>query len=395
MFLLSDIITYVRRIVKTPSNTSLSDDLIIDYINRFWISDVDARIQLFDLKSQYIFSTTPGIDSYNMPLYGVNQFYDPTEPGGDVVGQYPVYQGFLQGAEANGIQIPFYTEKRSFWNIWPNYIQQLIPAGIGNGGTTYSLPLPLFPALAGHMDITGIIMSGSTIDPIITNTLVTQSLTLSAPIPTIPITSIRPGIIINATATDSSQMTIWDSGQFLMNNQQFGLLMNPLANTPSSRSLGVYDTTTNTVDYQNGILNVTFPKGVQAGSNINVSSYFYEQGLPRAVLMYNNTITIRPPPNVQYLIELDCYLTPAAFLNSAQAIPFGYMAEYIARGAARKILSDQGDNEQFAFYEPLFKEQETLVWKRSQRQFTSTRTGTIFSDLQGQNNFTGSGSPST
>jgi hypothetical protein len=63
------------------------------------------------------------------------------------------------------------------------------------------------------------------------------------------------------------------------------------------------------------------------------------------------------------------------------------MCEYIARGAARKILADTGDTEQFMFYEPLFKEQETLVWKRSQRQFTATRTCTIFSDLQGQSNF--------
>jgi hypothetical protein len=76
---------------------------------------------------------------------------------------------------------------------------------------------------------------------------------------------------------------------------------------------------------------------------------------------------------------LDAYLTPAAFLNSNQAIPFGYMAEYIARGAARKILSDTGDIEQFMFYEQFFKEQELLVWKRSQRQWTSTRTQTIYS----------------
>lgn len=70
------------------------------------------------------------------------------------------------------------------------------------------------------------------------------------------------------------------------------------------------------------------------------------------------------------------------------AIPFGYMSEYIARGAARKILSDTGDVEQFNFYEPLFKEQEMLVWKRSQRQWTNNRTQTIYSS--GNGNF-GSG----
>ena len=73
MNLLNDIITYVRRIVKAPSNTVLTDDLIIDYINRFWIMDVDARIQLFDLKTQYQFQTSPGVDRYNMPLYIVQR----------------------------------------------------------------------------------------------------------------------------------------------------------------------------------------------------------------------------------------------------------------------------------------------------------------------------------
>ncbi len=90
---------------------------------------------------------------------------------------------------------------------------------------------------------------------------------------------------------------------------------------------------------------------------------------------------------------MDAYLSPAAFLNTAQALPFAYMGEYIARGAARKILSDTGDVDQFQFYEPLFREQEMLVWKRSQRQFTSTRTQTIYSqgNNQGslQNNFGG------
>jgi hypothetical protein len=92
---------------------------------------------------------------------------------------------------------------------------------------------------------------------------------------------------------------------------------------------------------------------------------------------------MRAPPDSQYLVQIDAYLSPAAFFNTENAIPFGYMAEYIARGAARKILSDTGDIEQFMFYEPLFKEQRLLVWKRSQRQFTSTRTQTVYS--QGHN----------
>ena len=118
---------------------------------------------------------------------------------------------------------------------------------------------------------------------------------------------------------------------------------------------------------------------IPAGVNIIAQCFLFQCGLPRGVLFNNNTLTFRSPPDQQYLVELDAYLSPAGFLATNQAIQFAYMWEYIARGASRKILSDTGDLEQFNFYEPLFKEQETLVWKRSQRQFTATRTETLYS----------------
>ena len=376
MNLLSDIITYVRRIVKTPSNASLSDNLIIDYINRFWLMDMDARVQLFDFKTKYQFQTIPGVCDYNMPLYVAQ-----SEPGPQTIAPFPAYQGFISPCYANGIEVPLYTQRDAFWKIWPNYIQSLQQVATGNGTTqTFSFTLPDFPAIPGHVDMSGIIAQYSTTssvsDPIFTNSLVA-----------IPQTSIYPGIYITYTASNGNTVTITDSGQFLQSGtgqDLYGLLMQPVqAGSTSSQSLGTYSTTSNTVNYNTGTVNVTFPSAPPANASIQVQCYFYQSGLPRAILYWNNCLTIRPPPDTQYLIELDCYLTPAAFLSTASAIPFAYMSEYIARGAARKILSDTGDIEQFQFYEPLFKEQETLVWKRSQRIFTATRTGTIFSDLQG------------
>jgi len=150
---------------------------------------------------------------------------------------------------------------------------------------------------------------------------------------------------------------------------------------------GTISSIQNVINYFSGIVtNLYFPQAIPAGQNINAQCYFFQTGLPRGILFNNNVITLRSPPDRQYLVELDAYLSPAAFLNSAAALPFGYMAEYIARGAARKILSDTGDIEQFQFYEPFFREQELLVWKRSQRQWTATRTETIYSQGRGQGN---------
>ncbi len=382
MNLLSDIITYIRRIIKSPSDAIISDNLIIDYINRFWVMDVDARMQLFDLKTTYQFQTTPGVDRYNMPLYNVQ-----TEPGNQTIGMYPVYQGFLNPAYINGVTVPLQTQKNAFFNMWPNIIQPLSAAAVGDGTIgPYTINFPILPnnstpvnppleyILRGHIDITGIMATGNNQDP----PLVTA---FNAGIPS---TSVQSGVYITSTDATGANVVVADSGQFLLGNVNYGILMTPgsapFGNTGLS---GGYSITSNTVNYLTGVATVTFPVAIPSGVNINAQCYFFQTGLPRSILFYNNVLTLRSPPDQQYLVEIDAYLSPAAFLNTTSAIPFGYMAEYIARGAARKILSDTGDIEQFQFYEPLFKEQEILVWKRSQRQWTNDRTQTIYS--QGMN----------
>ena len=44
-------------------------------------------------------------------------------------------------------------------------------------------------------------------------------------------------------------------------------------------------------------------------------------------------------------------------------------------------INEKIERKQLQMYEPFFKEQEILVWKRSQRQFTATRTPTIYSQI--------------
>jgi hypothetical protein len=384
--LLQDIITYVRRIIKSPSNALITDDLIIDYINRFWIMDVDARLQLFDLKTKYQFNTSPGVDKYNMPLYNVQ-----IEPGGQDIGLYPVYQGFDPTCYINGIQIPFQTQKNQFFNIWPNIVQNLGVIATANGTPgPYQLQIPIIGPPAppnppwnalcrGHVDITGIIALGTNVDPPVVTTDVAQT-----SIPAVPVTSVDYAVVISTIGADTSNVIVTDSGQFLEGAVNYGLLMQPGQAPFGNLPLGVYSTTSNTINYLTGQINVTFPVSIPEGNNIMAQCFYYQTGLPRAVLFYNNTLTLRTVPDTQYLVELDAYLSPAAFLNTGAAIPFGYMAEYLARGAARKILSDTGDIEQFQFYEPLFKEQELLVWKRSQRIWTSSRTESIYSQGFGQ-----------
>jgi len=391
MHLVSDILTYIRRIIKAPSDTVISDDLLIDYLNRFYIADVDARMQLFDLKTKYQFVTQPGVDKYNMPLYSVQ-----IEPGNQTIGMYPVYQGFLDPCYIDGVQVTFQTQQDQVFDSYPAISQLLQVVGVGNGTAgPYTLNFPILPPvpppnppfngiLRGHVDITGIIALGNLgfagDPPIVT------SAQASITIPGVPVTSVDAAVFITSLDATGANVVVEDSGQFLTGNVNYGLLMQPGQAPNGNLPLpGGYSTTSNTINYFTGQCTVTFPVAIPAGVNINAQCFFFQSGLPRTILFYNNTLTLRVPPSLQYVVELDAYLSPAAFLNTAGAIPFGYMAEYLARGAARKILSDTGDVEQFQFYEPFFKEQELLVWKRSQRIWTSTRTETIYS----QGNYNG------
>jgi hypothetical protein len=420
MNFLSDVITYVRRIVKSPSNAVLSDNLIIDYINRFWIMDVDARMQLFDLKTKYQFQTTPGVDQYNMPLYSIqceDSSQNPAYINGVAqsfdIGMYPVYQGFLGPAYVNGVQVLFQTQKNTFFNAWPNIVQFNEVVGTGNGSAgpyTLNFPIignppnplnpPLQGLLRGHVDITGIISTGVNVDPPLVSSA--EIAALDPFIQDIPVTSVIPAVYFTSIGPDGSNVVISDSGQFLQTNVNYGLLMEPgkapFGNLPLTGGIGpFYSTTQNTINYFTGTAtNVYFPVTIPQGQNIIGQCFYFQTGLPRGILYYNNIITLRAPPDTQYLVEIDAYLSPCSFFSTSAAIPFAYMAEYIARGAARKLLSDTGDIEQFMFYEPLFREQENLVWKRSQRQWTATRTPTLYSQgagngWYGNNNNSGGG----
>lgn len=393
MNLLQDVLTYMRRLLKTPSNSSISNDLLIDYANRFTM-EVQLRIQLFDFKTKYQFQTQSGVDQYNMPLYSMQ--LSPNKSNQEVA-MYPVYQGFAGPAYVNGVQVNLETQKDKFFTTWPKIVQYnyMIAQGDGtNGGATgyrFQIPfsgVPLQPnnppfnsLLRGHVDVSGVIATGVNVDP-------PQATTILNYIPTIPTTSVDSAVFFTSIDAEGNNVVVADSGQFLSSNVNLGLLMTPGKAPYGNTELpGGYSPNLNVINYITGEANVIFPTPIPAGNNIYAQCYFFQSGLPREILFYNNTLTLRSPPSQSYLVELDAYLTPAAYLNSNQALSFGYMAEYLALGAARKILSDTGDGEQLNFYESRFNEQEQLVWKRSQRQWTATRTQTIYSiGTQGYHN---------
>ncbi len=322
--ILSDIILWVRRIIKENSDQTIPDQLIADYINRFYVYDMSERIQLFELKRQYTFETIANIFEYQMPYQNYQMIED------------PVY--------CDGVQIGRFQSNQQFYNVFPELVLNEQPRLGDNTTGPFTILFNRLPILRGHTDDLG---------------------------------NLLPYVYINAFDIDGNQMYIVDNGEGVL------IQTDPtFQKAPDGISAPII---AGDIDYITGVANFSFDTNTLDGSPINAMSSPYSPGTPRICLFFNNIIKLYPVPSRPHKIQFDAFITPAQFLNTGDAVPFAYMAEYIARGAARKILSDSGDYDQFQFYEPLFKEQENLVLRRTSRQNSTQRTPTIFNQVNGQN----------
>ena len=330
--ILSDIIVYVRRLIKTSSDQSLTDALISDYINRFYVYDLPARIQLFELKRQYTFEALPNTHIYQFP--------------------FKIYQLIENPVYCDGVQIGMYLNDQQFYNVYPEFVQNQQPL-MGNGTTgPYTINLGQVPILKAFID---------------------------------DLWNLLPYVFIVATDAAFGTTYVVDCGYFdnlglgilIETDSEFNLVGNPPIAGSASGSSGC-----GTVNYSTGAITYTYTyysAGIPGTNIINVQTSPYSAGTPKISLFFNNTIKLYPVPDKPYKIQFDCYITPAQFLSTSASVPFAYMSEYLSRGAARKILSDNGDYDQFQFYEPLFHEQEILVLRRTERVNGSAQTPTIFS----------------
>lgn len=322
--ILSEVITWVRRIIKSPSDQVISDQTIGDYINRFYVYDMPERIQLFELTRQYVFETQRNIFMYQAPFY-----FDSNGRNTGV----PLYQNFRPPAYADGVQMGYYQTNDQFYKIFPELVQNEVPI-LGDGTVgPYTVTLGRTPILRGFTDDLGYL---------------------------------EPYVFVTALDTTGTQRYIVDNGQ--------GILIQTDATFQST-----IVNNAGTVDYDTGAMQFTFDQAIPSGNDINVQTSPFSSGFPRLMQFYNNIFRLYPVPDRPYKIEIDANITPAQFLDTSDSVPFAYMSEYIARGAAQKILSDNADFEQYAFYQPIFREQENLVLRRTSRQRAIERTPTIFS----------------
>lgn len=328
----SDIEQWVRRIIKSPNEQSITSKTIGDYVNRFYVYEAPERLQLFELKRQYTFETVPNIFEY--------QF------------DYQNYQGLMPPCYVDGVQIGFFQSNDQFYKLYPELVLNEQPIQ-GNGSVgPYTLTVAQSPILRAFVDDLG-------------NRL--------------------PYVYITYTDVNSFTHFLVDSGNVFNTNANLGILIETDSTFQNILGPPIVNGGSGSVNYLTGVCSFTTIADVLPGSNINTQCSPYSAGVPRICLFFNNTIKMYPVPDRTYKVQMDSYITPSQFLATNSALQFAYMAEWIARGAARKILTDNADVEQFNFYEPLFREQEALVLRRTNRIQSNMRTPTIFSGMTSQN----------
>jgi hypothetical protein len=302
MTVVSDVITWTRRLLKSGNTQDITDSTILTYLNRFYVYDVPYQIQQFELKTQYSFETEANVDRYNLPI--------------------DQYNSILTPLFCDGLQITMCQSTDQFSKLFPSlYFNTTSATGTGSSGP-YAITLSQVPLVRGHTDVLG---------------------------------AVSPGLYITATDGGGSQMVVTDDGNGNLIGDGSG-----------------------TVSYTSGAISVTFDSAVPSGNDINTQTIPYTSGRPTAMLFFNNVMTLRVIPDKAYLITMDAYMTPSAFLSTSASVTFGWMADYLAHGTARRILKDLGDMEQLQMYEPFFKEQERQVLRRTIRQNSNARTATIF-----------------
>jgi hypothetical protein len=333
----------VRRLTRSPSQSQITDAQIDEYINTFILYDFPSQLRLFSARQTFTFYTIPNVDQYatnttyaNNPLYQFQQKY--------ITVHEPLYIGGFRA---------YYTQSRDeFYGMWPQ-INAQIQIGVGDGVTT------TFSATA-------------------------QTTFIEPPF-------IQNNVTFSATAADNSALTMVDVpvvdavGNPTMNGNLYVPGFQPA--TPPTVVIP-----SNTVNYLTGAYTITFandqnmetaPSGSSLLTNPSQNQIFaqtipYLASIPTSMLYFDNMFTLRPVPQISYPVQMEVYVRPTQLISDEQSPQLEQWWQYIAYGAAIKVLQDRTDLDTVQLLMPEFKEQERMVLRTTLVQEATQRASSIY-----------------
>ena len=188
-----------------------------------------------------------------------------------------------------------------------------------------------------------------------------------------PLKVTKNTLTITANDTTGNQMEIVDDG---------------------AGNLVSFGTTTNrgTVNYVTGAVSVTFPNAIDNGDAITSMWRPYQASRPVSMLFFGNTLTMRPVPDKAYRVKVQVIRRPSQALAADGDTPqVTQWWQFIAFGAAIKVLQDRQDVESIANIMPFYEEQKQLVLHRTIAQMRQSRAPSIYADqTEARGQFAGS-----
>lgn len=336
---LQDIITKVRRLTGSGNDFQLTDAMIIDYINSYYLYDFPAQYRSLKLKDKLTFNTIRGIDTYAFDKE-----------------HYSTVQAPCYCAKRD---IALFNDQWSFFTAWFNWQNQ---ENFAEGNSTTG-------PYSGTAQATPIIRSVAN-NPMAT-TQQPPTAAFPANQPSFPDANFGriQNILITANVGLGQTVNVTDNGN--------GSLIGDC--DPGG-----------TINYDTGaISNLNFTSAIPTGAEIQIQ---YNQAVlsqPLAILFSQNQFTVRPVPDQGYTVELTAYRLPSqALLGSDDPDIINYAGvpeqlewwETLAFGAAKKIYQDRLDPDGIALMDAGLMEQILLNETRTYAQLGQRRIGTMFSD---------------
>lgn len=343
----------VRRLTASAGESSLTTSQLETYINNFYNNDFPYSIKIDQTRSVYSFYTTPYIDRY--PL-DVN--YN---------------QGIREPMYVDGIRGSFFKDRGSFYAMWPRWPTLFQP--ITGDGTTreFAFTIGSTPFLRGEVILGGVNANGVAIS-VADDGLGNLQLQVPNPVDSVPDQFVAPSPAVTGTILPPipgmKNLNTANPGLIGVNTQT----ADP-SNVPYAGGIG-------TVNYITGAFAITFPVAPAAGQQMQLRVSQYQPGRPYSLLFWNNYFVVRPVPRHIHKIEIETYLTPVQFLDTADNPILNQWAKYIAMGAAMDILNDRQDMEGVQNVSVMMKEQEGLCLERQGVEEIGQRNSTVFSSTQ-------------
>ena len=133
-----------------------------------------------------------------------------------------------------------------------------------------------------------------------------------------------------------------------------------------------------TIDYVTGNYGFTFSTAPGSGQIVNAQTLPYVAARPQTMCFYDNTFILRPIPDQVYQINFEVDQLPAQLLVSSDNPEVNQWWQYIAYGAAKKVLEDRRDMDAIQQIMPEFEVQQALVERRTLIQSANQRAPTIY-----------------